>query len=167
MTAHALAGEREKCLSRGMNEYISKPIKEQELFDLISQFGLGEEQKDVANELQNSQFQYLDLTYMRSLSAGDTGFEKTVTEQFIFNLPTHLSELKSAYENNDFALVRLIAHDLKTTVSIMGFLPLVEERLDLLETATQKSIELNKVLDELSDLFAIALNEAKTVLQKF
>lgn len=167
MTAHALAGEREKCLSRGMNEYISKPIKEQELFDLISQFGLGEEQKDVANELQNSQFQYLDLTYMRSLSAGNTGFEKTVTEQFIFNLPTHLSELKSAYENNDFALVRLIAHDLKTTVSIMGFLPLVEERLDLLETATQKSIELNKVLDELSDLFAIALNEAKTVLQKF
>jgi len=167
MTAHALAGEREKCLSRGMNEYISKPIKEQELFDLISQFGLGEEQKDVANELQNSQFQYLDPTYMRSLSAGDTGFEKTVTEQFIFNLPTHLSELKSAYENNDFALVRLIAHDLKTTVSIMGFLPLVEERLDLLETATQKSIELNKVLDELSDLFAIALNEAKTVLQKF
>ena len=167
MTAHALAGEREKCLSRGMNEYISKPIKEQELFDLISQFGLGEEQKDVANELQNSKFQYLDLTYMRSLSAGNTGFEKTVTEQFIFNLPTHLSELKSAYENNDFALVRLIAHDLKTTVSIMGFLPLVEERLDLLETATQKSIELNKVLDELSDLFAIALNEAKTVLQKF
>ena len=167
MTAHALAGEREKCLSRGMNEYISKPIKEQELFDLISQFGLGEEQKDVANELQNSQFQYLDLTYMRSLSAGNTGFEKTVTEQFIFNLPTHLSELKSAYENNDFALVRLIAHDLKTTVSIMGFLPLVEERLDLLETATQKSIKLNKVLDELSDLFAIALNEAKTVLQKF
>lgn len=167
MTAHALAGEREKCLSRGMNEYISKPIKEQELFDLISQFGLGEEQKDVANELQNSQFQYLDLTYMRSLSAGNTGFEKTVTEQFIFNLPTHLSELKSAYENNDFALLRLIAHDLKTTVSIMGFLPLVEERLDLLETATQKSIELNKVLDELSDLFAIALNEAKTVLQKF
>jgi len=167
MTAHALAGEREKCLSRGMNEYISKPIKEQELFDLISQFGLGEEQKDVANELQNSQFQYLDLTYMRSLSAGNTGFEKTVTEQFIFNLPTHLSELKSAYENNDFALVRLIAHDLKTTVSIMGFLPLVEERLDLVETSTQKSIELNKVLDELSDLFAIALNEAKTVLQKF
>jgi len=167
MTAHALAGEREKCLSRGMNEYISKPIKEQELFDLISQFGLGEEQKDVANELQNSQFQYLDLTYMRSLSAGNRGFEKTVTEQFIFNLPTHLSELKSAYENNDFALVRLIAHDLKTTVSIMGFLPLVEERLDLVETSTQKSIELNKVLDELSDLFAIALNEAKTVLQKF
>src|SRR5258708_4213159 len=34
MTAHAFAGEREKCLSYGMNEYIAKPIGERELFRL-------------------------------------------------------------------------------------------------------------------------------------
>ena len=38
MTAHALAGEREKCLSYGMNEYISKPIREDQLHKLIAQF---------------------------------------------------------------------------------------------------------------------------------
>lgn len=38
MTAHAFACEREKCLSYGMSEYISKPIRERHLHDLLYQF---------------------------------------------------------------------------------------------------------------------------------
>ena len=38
MTAHALPGEREKCLSFGMTDYISKPIKETDLRNLIAKY---------------------------------------------------------------------------------------------------------------------------------
>ena len=38
MTAHALPGERDKCLSFGMTDYISKPIKEGDLRDLITKY---------------------------------------------------------------------------------------------------------------------------------
>jgi CheY-like chemotaxis protein len=35
MTAHAIAGNREKCLNSGMNDYISKPLEHETLFSIL------------------------------------------------------------------------------------------------------------------------------------
>jgi CheY-like chemotaxis protein len=166
MTAHALAGEREKCLSRGMNEYISKPIKEEELFKLISTFGLQENQpKELNSDNSKADFQYIDLTYMQSISGGDTAFEKTVTQQFIDNIPPHLAELESGYENQDFTTVKLRAHDLKSSVAIMGLLPLLEEKLNVLETTTEQNPTSAKSLGEIKTIIKQSLAEAEIFLK--
>jgi HPt (histidine-containing phosphotransfer) domain-containing protein len=38
MTAHAMKGDRERCLQAGMDDYVSKPIEPQELFDAIEKW---------------------------------------------------------------------------------------------------------------------------------
>ena len=36
LTAHAMAADRERCISAGMDEYLSKPFRRQELADTIA-----------------------------------------------------------------------------------------------------------------------------------
>ncbi|KUJ59934.1 histidine kinase [Flavobacteriaceae bacterium CRH] len=165
MTAHALPGEREKCLSRGMNEYISKPIKEEELFKLIANFGLKEvKSEEIKVPENNPVFQYIDLTYMQSVSGGTKSFEQTVTHQFIDNVPKHLQELINAYEAQDFKIVKLRAHDLKSSTAIMGLLPLLEEKLEILEIATEKNTTLQQILKDVENILGSSIAEAKIFL---
>ena len=35
MTAHAMKGYREKCVEAGMNDYLTKPIKQRQVFEMI------------------------------------------------------------------------------------------------------------------------------------
>jgi len=46
MTAHAMQGDRERCLQAGMDDYIAKPFSSRELSDLLARFsGIGQEEK--------------------------------------------------------------------------------------------------------------------------
>jgi CheY-like chemotaxis protein len=163
MTAHALPGEREKCLSRGMNEYIPKPVKEEELFTLISKLGLKENNRsEKKTEDTPSDYQYINLTYMNTVSGGDKSFEKLVTQQFIENIPNHLQQLVTAYKNHDFAAMKLWSHDLKSSISIMGLHPLLKEKLDILETASAEDPELQKILTEVQEVLLQAVSEAES-----
>lgn len=162
MTAHALAGERERCLSRGMNEYISKPIKEEELFKLISNFGLKEgNHKEIKIEEKPPVYQYIDLTYMHSVSSGDKSFEKIVSQQFIDNVPNHLQQLITAYQNKDFTTVKLRAHDLKSSVAIMGLLPLLQEKLDTLEMITEENPTAETILEDVKNIISQSVSETE------
>jgi CheY-like chemotaxis protein len=163
MTAHALAGEREKCLSSGMNEYISKPINEKELYELINRFTCipGKPQESgTAADGANDGYQYIRLQYMREISRGNRIYEQKVTMQFIELLPPCLQQLETAFRENNLGAVNRLAHDLKTTVSIMGLTERLSPILDELEYARAITPALGTHIHTLKTIADHAIKEA-------
>jgi len=147
MTAHAFAGEREKCLSYGMDEYIAKPIKEKELFRLIARFtGMENNRPEVKKEMTDEPsavtreapaiYKLIDLQYMRGISEGNKEYERTVTEQFMEAIPVDLETMDSALVKRDLGSLRQTAHNMRTDLAVMGLLEKLQVYLDILEYET-------------------------------
>lgn len=161
MTAHVMPGERERCLGHGMNEYLSKPIVERELFLMIQRWLPTTAYKaSVAAEEKTHPYQFIDPTYLQQLSNSDRAYEIEMTNQFLSSIPTELSGLQAALDKSDQPAVSRIAHNMKTTVSIMGLTSLLYDLLEQLEYP-QKEINLSTVFDELKKISEQAMEEAR------
>jgi len=111
MTAHAMTGEKEKCLQLGMNDYVSKPIKETVLYNIIARH---------AQHSSNGTIHHINLDYLHQLSGNDAGFENQILQQFSIQIPEELALLKQGIEENNFNDIRRIAHSMKSTVGYVG-----------------------------------------------
>jgi len=157
MTAHALTGEREKCLGVGMDDYISKPLNEEQLHKLLAKY---------AGKMSSQPAPVIDLEYLKSVSRGDKNFETDMIRSFSEQVPAELTELKSAIEQLDYRKISSLAHSLKSTVSYLGM-----KQLTPLLQQIEKESENKTGIDDISNNFAlvhstceIALKEAKAMI---
>ncbi len=171
MTAHAFAGEREKCLSYGMNEYVSKPIREEQLYNLISRFTkintTDKRQMKTTLNTYNNAYQYINLAYMKDVSAGNIEYEKTVTQQFIEAIPEDLAALEKAWQQNDITTLRQLAHNMKTTVSVMGLNEILQPHLDTVEYENLTEKIFLQQLESIKSILNVAIDEAKLFYASF
>jgi len=146
MTAHAMAGERERCLSCGMNEYLSKPVREQELFRMIASF---------------RSYQYINLDYLQQLSQGNKEFEQSMTAQFLADTAEDLQAMGAAISGEDIPLLNRIAHNMKTNISIMGLTARLQPTLDALEFAQPGDASIPTYFQDLKTICEAAMDEAR------
>jgi signal transduction histidine kinase/CheY-like chemotaxis protein len=165
MTAHALTGEREKCISCGMDDYISKPMREDELYHLIARYvelnKTPAEKNNFKEKTTIVTYRYIDLQYMKEVSLGDTEYEKTVTGQFIEAIPDDLLAIEKAWQTNQINLLRQTAHNMKTSVSVMGLNEALQPYLDSFEYETMNEEIFRKNFLPLKSICDASLSEAR------
>ena len=124
MTANALQGDREQALSAGMDDYISKPVKANELGEVllrwISSRGEASTEDDVVHENGD---RALDPVVLEGLADLDDGEESIVAELagiFLEDASSRIEILREAVEKDDADSISKTAHTLKGSSGNMG-----------------------------------------------
>jgi CheY-like chemotaxis protein len=165
MTAHAAPGDREKSVQNGMNEYIAKPIDERELFRIIAQFtgmnsGRPKPEKAAVKEAPSG-YTFIALEYMYGISEGNKEYEKSVTEQFLEEIPLDIEALDLALVNQDQPTIRRMAHRMRSDVAIMGLLEMLQSYFDVLEYEPFDATTFQQVISAVRAICLQALPEAR------
>jgi PAS domain S-box-containing protein len=116
MTAHAMAGDRERCLEAGMDGYIQKPLRPSELMSAIEQ-ALGPAPA-AAPEWRPDPPAGLDEQALLVSYGGNRTLLGEVIEVFLAEYPKTLAAIRLAFERNDAGALAASAHALKGSVGL-------------------------------------------------
>lgn len=136
MTANVLPGEKEKCKKAGMNDYLSKPLNESILYDLLLEYTKEQKRNDYT---EHAGPLLIDRQYLSRIFSGNDEFINEIIEQFVLQFPQEISELEQGVKNRDINKVRRQSHHMKTTLSTVNNKSPLLDHLAALEMAEDSS----------------------------
>ncbi len=133
MTANVLKGDREKCLAAGMDDYLSKPFRPEQLYECLERWVGARGQSPAASAAASSlgaagvesALSPLDrdaLERLRALEAEDQGLLDRLVREYVTSAPTLVAQLREELERGNSRGVREAAHSLKSSSGFLGAL---------------------------------------------
>ncbi|OQW76450.1 MAG: hypothetical protein BVN35_06660 [Proteobacteria bacterium ST_bin11] len=125
MTAHALKGDRERCLAVGMDDYIAKPVQEQDLLAMVECWNMaGTEQAD-NHSIASAALAEPALDWQQALNRVRGRQQMLCKMMTLFQEQSAplLNDLADAIQRQDADLLRLSAHTLKSSANSIGAFP--------------------------------------------
>jgi CheY-like chemotaxis protein len=116
MTAHATQEDRERCLEAGMDGYVSKPLRADELLAVVEGMLLATASQAVGESIDRPAEALFDRTAALSYVDGDVGLLREMAELFLADYPQQMAKIQAAIASSDSQALMRAAHSLKGVV---------------------------------------------------
>ncbi|MEN6448327.1 MAG: response regulator, partial [Syntrophaceae bacterium] len=131
MTAHAMQGDRERCLDAGMNDYVSKPVEPRVLAEVLEKWlprkpgvSAGQRPDDAAEPAAATVLEagatVFDRTGVMARLMGDEDLVRMVADGFLQDIPRQIEALKGYLETGDAPGAERQAHTIKGASANVG-----------------------------------------------
>jgi len=131
MTAHAMQGDRERCLAAGMNDYVAKPVSPQALAEALEKWLPRESAMTAAPvpgmpegtaslPAQESEMPVFDRAGMMTRMMDDEDLAKEILAVFLEDIPQQIAALRQCLESGDAAGAGVQAHTIKGASATVG-----------------------------------------------
>lgn len=165
MTAHALSGEREKCLQAGMNDYLAKPFKETDLLDKIAHWAQQLHHQS-SSTTSDTPIPRIDLSFLIQQTSNNRAFINEMISIFRKQNPRDLAKLKAAIGKADFKTIYKTTHSLRNTIGFFGLTAAIGGELLTMEKLAMASEDVNKIM-ELFERVHVVCKQAVADLKEF
>lgn len=125
MTANAMQGDRESCISNGMDDYISKPVKSKDLYELLLKWDRRVQivpepilvEADIEEKAGSTNFpnnlQSIDVHNTLDMLAGNESLFTEICHLFKNDYGDSIEKLKEYLQKKDYGLAHRLCHSLK------------------------------------------------------
>ena len=113
MTAHAMPGDRERCIAVGMDDYLAKPVRSEALRTVLARWSSVPDAECCGSIIDESALDVL----LDSHGAQVVG---ELVQLFRHSTPEHLASLNDAMARDDAEAVSYEAHYLKGSAAVLG-----------------------------------------------
>lgn len=167
LTANATQKDFENCLTAGMNDCITKPFTQEDLFQVLTKYlgrKLTVKQRLVAESSKTKDLPVIDLSYLKKVSNNNGQFIQEIVASFLESMPTTVEDIKIQLAQKNWEQLSRVVHKIKPTITLMGIHHL-KDKIVLLEQES-KNGQNEIIIQELAEEVSLFLSRAIKALRE-